>query len=174
MSSVQPYFSWLRNVFDSLTLQQKVFWGTFTSACLYAIYIIYRNIVPPRLPLRSVPVLDPKKRRDETAARRSVLSPDHLLHEIKKWPDVKTMADLLKKAAKTYSNKPCLGYRDLIKIHKEVKEIATRVEGEVKMVKKDWFFEERSRYHWLSYKGTYFYFFFLALNMASKFLTMLL
>jgi len=62
------------------------------------------------------------------------------------------MADLLPKAAKTFADKPCLGYRDLIKIHKEVKEVATKVEGETKMVKKDWFYEERSAYKWLSYK----------------------
>ena len=154
MSSIAPYVDWLKSLFEGLTIQQKIFWGTFTSACLYGLYIIFRNFVPPRLPLRSVPVLDKRKPRDETAVRRSVLSPDKLISHIPKWPEVKTMCDLLKKAAKTYGNNPCLGYRDLIKIHKETKEVATRVEGEVKMVKKDWYYEERSRFHWLSYKGT--------------------
>lgn len=154
MSSLAPYVAWLKTIFEGLTLQQKILWGSFTSGLLYGLYIIFRNLVPPKLPLRAVPVLDDKRSKNfaETAARRNVLSPKSLVTEIKKWPDVKTMADLLTKAAKTYPESRCLGYRDLIKIHKEVKEVATKVDGETKMVKKDWYFEERGPYKWLTYK----------------------
>jgi len=154
MSSFMDYIEGLRSLFESLTVRQKLMFASFTSACLYGLYIVFRNLVPPKLPLRTVPVLDEKRTKnyDETAARRSILQPKELVTQIKKWPEVKTTADLLIKAAKTYGDRSCLGYRELKKIHKEVKEVPTKVGGETKMVKKDWFFEERGPFIWYSYK----------------------
>lgn len=67
-------------------------------------------------------------------------------------PDVKTLFDLLQYAERKYSTNHCAGYRTLVKVHSEEKEIV-KVEGGVeKKEKKTWQYFEMSDYKWLSYK----------------------
>lgn len=153
---MSEWLEWLRSLFETLTAWQwMIMLASFTGACLCGLYIVFRNLVPPKLPLRSVPVQDEKSRKlhEETAARRSVLCPKDLVDCFEKWPDVTTLPELLTKAAQTHGGRNCFGYRELKKIHKENKEVPTKVEGETRLVKKKWLLEERGPYIWYTYKG---------------------
>lgn len=89
-----------------------------------------------------------KANKGETAVRRSFASPDKLVE--RPVDGVDSMADALEYAVKSacppplprtqrtvpthpasaeFGNKPMLGYRDLIKIHKEEKEVTKKVDG---------------------------------------------
>lgn len=79
----------------------------------------------PRRPA-TVEVGDPAQ-PGETRVRRAALSPDKLVE--RPHPDILTMADILPYTAKTYGKKHAAGWRDIVKIHKENKEVTKTVGG---------------------------------------------
>ncbi|CAJ0865938.1 17117_t:CDS:2 [Entrophospora sp. SA101] len=86
----------------------------------------------------------------ETRIRRSYLSPDELLSTPKK--GIKTLYDIVQHGVKKYgSNKNAIGYRKVVKIVEEEKEI-TKIVGDVETKeKKTWKYFQLSGYNWLTY-----------------------
>lgn len=66
----------------------------------------------------------------EGRVRRSYKSPDELIAS--PGNGIETMVDVFEHALKKFTNKPVLGYRDLIKMHQEEKEITKKVDGKDK------------------------------------------
>ncbi len=62
------------------------------------------------------------------------------------------MFDLLRYSEEKFAEKPCLGYRELVKIHSEEKEVIKMEGGEEKKEKKIWQFFEMSSYRWITYR----------------------
>lgn len=66
--------------------------------------------------------------------------------------DVHTVFDIVRRSARLYPNHQAVGYRKLVKLHKETKKIKKNVGGEVQEVDKEWQFFELSKYTFLTYK----------------------
>jgi long-chain acyl-CoA synthetase len=66
--------------------------------------------------------------------------------------DVATVFDIVRRSARVYPNHQAVGYRKLVKLHKETKKIQKNVDGEIKEVDKEWQFFELTPYHWYTYK----------------------
>ncbi|KDN37585.1 acetyl-CoA synthetase-like protein [Tilletiaria anomala UBC 951] len=86
----------------------------------------------------------------ETKVRRSFCSPDKLVE--RPVEGVNTMAEVLEYAVNKFGSKPMVGYRDLIKMHKEEKEITKKVDGKYQKEKKTWEYFELSDYKYITYK----------------------
>ncbi|KAI8456961.1 hypothetical protein BY996DRAFT_6430642 [Phakopsora pachyrhizi] len=85
----------------------------------------------------------------ETRVRRSYLSPDKLLTVPSE--DVSVIPDMLIRAAKDYPTANALGWRELIKVHKETKKVKKVVQGKEIEEDKVWEFYELSDYHYWTY-----------------------
>lgn len=66
-------------------------------------------------------------------------------------PDIKTIYDVLRSSSKKFGNAKALGYRTLIKVHEEVKQIKKVVDGKETTVDKKWQFSELSAYTYISF-----------------------
>ena len=66
--------------------------------------------------------------------------------------NVKTMFDLLAYSVKNRPNQHSLGARQILKVHKEDKEIIKKVDGVEKKEIKTWNYFELSEYQWMTYK----------------------
>jgi len=66
-------------------------------------------------------------------------------------PDIKTIYDVLRSSSKKFGNAKALGYRTLIKVHDEVKQIKKVVDGKETTVDKKWQFSELSSYTYISF-----------------------
>ncbi|UZJ56875.1 hypothetical protein CBS101457_006195 [Exobasidium rhododendri] len=87
-------------------------------------------------------------------ARRAYCCPERLIEKPSEG-DLNTMADVLEFAVKKFTNKPVMGYRELIKMHKEEKEITKMVEGKEVKEKKSWQYSELSDYKYITYTEFY-------------------
>jgi long-chain acyl-CoA synthetase len=65
---------------------------------------------------------------------------------------VNTVWDIVQRSAKTYPNHRAIGWRKLIKLHKETKKVQKNVDGQVKEVDKEWQFFELSEFSYVTYK----------------------
>ncbi|KFH41237.1 Long-chain-fatty-acid--CoA ligase-like protein [Hapsidospora chrysogenum ATCC 11550] len=65
---------------------------------------------------------------------------------------VNTVWDLVQRSARVYPNHQAVGYRTLIKLHKETKKVQKNIDGEVREVDKEWQFFELSPYTFYTYK----------------------
>ncbi|KAF9294123.1 long-chain fatty acid-CoA ligase [Mortierella antarctica] len=86
----------------------------------------------------------------ECRIRRSAMSPEALLsspHE-----DVKTLYDVILHSAKVRPNLNAIGYRKMVKIIEEEKEVTKIIGGEPVKEKKTWKYFKMSGYNWLTYK----------------------
>ncbi|PWY99700.1 acetyl-CoA synthetase-like protein [Testicularia cyperi] len=87
--------------------------------------------------------------KGETKTRRSYRSPDKLLERPKE--NINSMADVFLDAKKRFPNRPIMGWRDVVRMHNEEKEVTKKVEGkEVKETKK-WEYFELSPYKYITY-----------------------
>ena len=86
----------------------------------------------------------------ETRIRRSVLSAKRLMSSPD--DDIKTLYDVINYSVKVRPNLNAIGYRKVVKIVEEEKEITKIVGGEEVKEKKTWKFFKMSGYHWLTYK----------------------
>lgn len=66
-------------------------------------------------------------------------------------PDVKTVYDVLRVSSKKFGNAKALGYRKLVRMHDEVKQIKKVVDGKETTQEKKWQYFELSGYHYLSF-----------------------
>ncbi|PSR99131.1 hypothetical protein BD289DRAFT_458689 [Coniella lustricola] len=66
-------------------------------------------------------------------------------------PDVDTVYSLVSRSAKVYANERCIGTRQLIRVHDEIKQVPKLVDGKQEMVEKKWQFFELSDYAYMTY-----------------------
>ncbi|KAG0022777.1 long-chain fatty acid-CoA ligase, partial [Entomortierella chlamydospora] len=86
----------------------------------------------------------------ETRIRRSAISAKRLMSAPS--DDIKTLYDVLVHSAKVRPDLNAIGYRKVVKIVEEEKEVTKIVGGEEVKEKKTWKFFKMSGYHWLTYK----------------------
>lgn len=66
-------------------------------------------------------------------------------------PDVDTVFSLIKRSAEVYATERCLGSRQLLTIHDEVKKVPKIVDGKKQMVDKKWQYFELSGFSFVTY-----------------------
>ena len=91
-----------------------------------------------------------EKAEDETRIRRSALSPDKLITQ--PWEGIDTVYDVLEYAARTHGTKNAYGYRNVVDIHEEEKEVKKVVGGKEITEKKTWKYFQLSEYKYLSFE----------------------
>jgi len=64
---------------------------------------------------------------------------------------VHTVYDIVTRSARIYPNHTAVGYRNLVKLHKETKKVQKNVDGEVREVDKEWQFFELTPYTFYTY-----------------------
>lgn len=99
----------------------------------------------------------------ETKPRRHPMAKDGLV--TRPHPDVDTVFRLVKRSVELYSGERCVGSRELVKIHDEVKKVPKIIDGKKEMVDKTWQFAQLSDYSFLTYAEYETY----LLNLASGF-----
>ncbi|KAF9529910.1 long-chain-fatty-acid-CoA-ligase [Crepidotus variabilis] len=85
----------------------------------------------------------------EGRIRRSALSKDKLITQPMEGID--TMADIIDYAARTHGNRNALGWRDVVRIVEEEKEVKKTVDGKEVTEKKKWKYFELSDYKYINY-----------------------
>ncbi|OAV90647.1 hypothetical protein, variant [Puccinia triticina 1-1 BBBD Race 1] len=85
----------------------------------------------------------------ETKVRRSFISPDKLVTE--PMPGMQVLPDLLVQSAKDFPTANAVGWRELIKVHKETKTVTKVVGGKEVKEDKIWEFYEMSDYKYWTY-----------------------
>ncbi|EPQ30980.1 uncharacterized protein PFL1_01169 [Pseudozyma flocculosa PF-1] len=99
--------------------------------------------------VRSASVEIGEAAKGETKVRRAFCTPDKLVEGPA--ADIYTMADVFSHSLKRFPNRPVMGWRDIVNVHQEEKEITKKKDGkEVKEMKK-WEFYELSDYKYLTY-----------------------
>ncbi|KAH6876759.1 long-chain acyl-CoA synthetases & [Thelonectria olida] len=86
----------------------------------------------------------------ETIPRRHVRYKDGLVNSPAE--GVHTVFDIIRRSARLYPNNPAVGYRKLIKLHKETKRIQKNIDGQLKEVDKDWQYFELTPFSFITYK----------------------
>ncbi|GAA5902462.1 uncharacterized protein JCM6883_001417 [Sporobolomyces salmoneus] len=92
----------------------------------------------------------PEPRSDETRPRRYADTADELSKTPE--PGVEVIPDLLAKSVEIRGDQPAVGWREVVKVHNEEKEITKTVGGKEVKEKKNWQYFELSDYKYLSYK----------------------
>src|SRR6266511_2078598 len=86
----------------------------------------------------------------ETRIRRSYLSPDKLIERPKK--GIKTLYDILKYVIRKHgATKNAMGYRKIVQIVEEEKEVTKIIGGVEKKEMKVWKYFQLSSYNWLTF-----------------------
>lgn len=86
----------------------------------------------------------------ESRARRSTLSPDKLL--VVPEPGVETIHDVVQRSVRLYPKQNALGYRDLLKVHTETKQVPKKDgDGKETTETKTWKYFECSDYKYWDY-----------------------
>lgn len=86
----------------------------------------------------------------ETIPRRHVKSKDGLINSPA--DGVHTVFDIIRRSARLYPNNRAVGYRELIKLHKETKKVQKNVDGQVQEVDKEWQYFELTPFSFITYK----------------------
>ncbi|KAK8100512.1 acyl-CoA synthetase [Apiospora kogelbergensis] len=86
----------------------------------------------------------------ETIPRRHVKYKDGLISSPA--DGVNTVFDVIRRSARLYPDNHAVGYRKLIKLHKETRKVRKNVDGQVTEVDKEWQFFELSPYSFITYK----------------------
>ncbi|KAJ3482489.1 hypothetical protein NLG97_g7556 [Lecanicillium saksenae] len=86
----------------------------------------------------------------ETIPRRHAKHKDALLTSPA--DGVHTVFDIVRRGARLYPNNNAVGYRKLIKLHKETKTVQKNIGGQLKDVEKEWQFFELTPYSFITYK----------------------
>ena len=85
----------------------------------------------------------------ETRPRRNPAAKDGLID--RPASEVDTLFALLKRTAEKYGDRPGIGSRRLVKVHKEIKKVSKVVDGETREVDKEWTVLELSDYSYLTW-----------------------
>ncbi|KAF7343931.1 Long-chain-fatty-acid-CoA ligase [Mycena venus] len=93
----------------------------------------------------------PPSSDDEGPTRRLAISADKLV--TRPFEGIDTVYDVLEYVAKTHGTRDALGWRDVLAVHEEEKEVSKIVEGKEVKEKKKWKYFELSGYKYISYVG---------------------
>jgi len=85
----------------------------------------------------------------ETPIRRSPLAKDKL--PTSPMEGIDTVTDVLPYVARTFGTKPALGYREIVRLVEEEKELKKVVDGKETTVKKTWTYFQLSEYKYISF-----------------------
>jgi len=85
----------------------------------------------------------------ESAIRRSSLFPDKLVSQ--PFEGIDTVYDVLQYSARKYGTKNAYGYRDVLNMIEEEKEVTKMVDGKETKVKKTWKYFQLSDYKYISF-----------------------
>jgi len=85
----------------------------------------------------------------EGAVRRCAISKDALT--MRPAEDITTVSDLFQYAVRTHGSRKAYGWRDVIRIHEEEKEVTKNVDGREVVEKKKWKYFELSSYKFHSF-----------------------
>jgi len=85
----------------------------------------------------------------ETPIRRSPLSKDKLPSSPQE--GINTVADVLPYTARVFGSKPALGYREVVRLVEEEKEVKKVVDGKETTIKKKWTYFQLSEYKYISF-----------------------
>jgi long-chain acyl-CoA synthetase len=99
---------------------------------------------------KDVTIRVPNNRPGESCLVRHVLAAKGLLAT--PGENVRTAYDILMQANKAYGTKNALGYRKVIRVHEEKKDIVKTVAGKTITETKLWRFLELGSYTWFTYK----------------------
>jgi long-chain acyl-CoA synthetase len=91
----------------------------------------------------------PQATAGETPVRRIAISSDALVKQ--PLEGINTVVDVLDYAARTHGSKTALGWRDIVDIHEEDKEVSKIVGGKEIKETKTWKYFQLSDYKYLSY-----------------------
>lgn len=97
----------------------------------------------------SVPVGEAKE--GETAPRHNVGAKNGLWKTPDNIPEITTIYSLLQWAVKQYGSKSAMGWRTIVDIHEETKEVTKTVDGQEQTVEKKWQYFELSPYKYISF-----------------------
>ncbi|KAF9192693.1 long-chain fatty acid-CoA ligase [Haplosporangium sp. Z 767] len=104
------------------------------------------------MPKSLIVEVGPTEVQGETSIRRSALAPNELVATPS--DEIKTLYDLVQYSAKIRPNLNAIGYRKVVKMIEEEKEITKMVGGAPVKEKKIWKYFKLSGYSWLTYKDT--------------------
>ncbi|KAJ7607755.1 long-chain-fatty-acid-CoA-ligase [Roridomyces roridus] len=93
----------------------------------------------------------PPSAPDEGPTRRLAISADKLVTQ--PFAGIDTVYDILEYVAKTHGTRDALGWRDVVRIHEEEKEVTKNVGGKDVTEKKKWKYFELSDYKWITFVG---------------------
>lgn len=96
----------------------------------------------------SVPV-ETDAKQGETPTRRNALHKDKLVTQ--PLDGIEVVPDVLAYCARTHGTRPAVGWRDVLDVHEEEKEIIKTVDGKEVKEKKKWKYFELSSYKYLNY-----------------------
>ncbi|KAH9478102.1 Long-chain-fatty-acid--CoA ligase 2 [Psilocybe cubensis] len=107
------------------------------------------NLRPPGFFGANTVEISPPARTGETGIRRLAVCADRLITT----PDssIVTVPDIISYAARTHEHSPALGWRDVIKVHEEVKEVKKKGGRDGETERKTWKYFELSEYKYLDY-----------------------
>ncbi|KAK6977182.1 long-chain-fatty-acid-CoA ligase [Favolaschia claudopus] len=94
-------------------------------------------------------VVAPPSAPDEGPTRRTAISADKLVQ--RPFEGIETVWDVIEYVAKTHGGRDALGWRDVVKIHEEEKELTKVVDGKDIKEKKKWKYFELTDYKYISY-----------------------
>lgn len=92
---------------------------------------------------------EPPAREGEGPIRRNILSKDGLVTQ--PFEGIDTVYDVLSYAARTHGTRNALGWRDILEVHEEEKEVKKIVDGNEVIDKKKWKYFELSDYKYLNF-----------------------
>lgn len=85
----------------------------------------------------------------ESRARRNPISKNGLVTQ--PIEGIETIVDILAYSERVYGSKQAVGYREVLKVHKEAKDVKKTVDGKEVVEKKTWQYFELSEYKYLSF-----------------------
>lgn len=103
----------------------------------------------PKWPKVGSVVVEDEKKDGETQTRRNALTKDALVTQ--PMEGIETTYDVLCYAARTHGTKKALGWRDIVEVHEEQKEIKKNVDGKEVTEKKTWKYFQLSEYKYLNF-----------------------
>ena len=91
----------------------------------------------------------PEPAPGEGRTRRLAITADKLVTQ--PFEGINTIADVISYAARTHGTKRALGWRDIVDVHEEEKDVKKVVDGKEVTEKKQWKYFQLSDYKYLSY-----------------------
>ena len=108
---------------------------------------IMSKAAPHFPPVGSVEIGEAKA--GETAIRRNAVTKDRLV--IQPLEGIETVYDVIQFSARTHGTKSAMGWRDIIDVHEEQKDVKKTVDGKEVVEKKTWKYFQLSNYKYLNF-----------------------